>query len=378
MSLYWPPQGQQIDLTQPRLHAFVIGVGAYPHLIGGSGKPATNNYGLRQLTTTLHTARKIAPWLATKYRNPNVPLGSVELLLSPAEQLTRDDGSQVAIDEANMKNITASFGEWWNRCHANAGNIALLYFAGHGLYKTSQFLLPSDFGNPDVLDDWENCIDFDRLRLGMRKNDADTQLFFVDACRETPVDILTQLTPSGKPLAPSATIWDQVTASATYYASSEGLQAYGPADGVTYFADALLDALDGAGTTNGGGGWVVDTFSLATALGQIMRSLGKEHEQTLTCNPVPTGLPVTIHHPPAPVVRTSITCQTPQAKAESAIVLKRGGTVLASNPGEDRPWKARLHPGEWSIEVKFQSFPPFAPADPQQLMPPVFDLEVEA
>ena len=63
-----------------------------------------------------------------------------------------------------------------------------------------QFLLAADFGNPANPDFWENCIDFSGMRSGMHKNAADTQLFFIDACRERLIDALIQLNPHGKPL----------------------------------------------------------------------------------------------------------------------------------------------------------------------------------
>ena len=89
----------------------------------------------------------------------------------------------VAIEDATMANIGAAFKRWYGRCHAQKANMALFYFAGHGISMISQFLLPADFGNPDEPDDWENCINFSDMQVGMAKCAAQTQMFFVDACR---------------------------------------------------------------------------------------------------------------------------------------------------------------------------------------------------
>lgn len=373
MSLYFPDTPQDIDLTQPRLHAFVIGVGDYPHLAGGGGHPAVTNFGLQQLTTTVITAKKIAEWLVSSHQNAAAPLGSVELLLSPAQQVTRPDGAIRNIASATMAEIRTAFNDWWQRCNAQAGNIALFYFAGHGINTASQYLLPADFGAPGP-NLWANCLDFDGMRVGMRANAADTQLFFADACREKPIDALVQLNPTGDPLATS-TIFDQVAASAAYYAAADGLQAYGPNNDVTFFASALIDSLDGAGALNRGGGqWIVDTFSLGNALGQIMKSLATDHKLPLTCNPDPTGLPAQIHRATSGIVRTSIGCQTPQANSEAQIRLTRGMTSHLSAAGETRPWRGRIQPGDWAIDLAFQNFAPVH--QDETLMPPLFELQV--
>lgn len=372
MTLYWPDQPNQIDLSQPRLHALVIGVGDYPHLMGGAGHPAVTNFGLQQLTTTRLTAIRVAEWLTTDHHHPVCPLGSIELLLSPAEQLTRPDNSQVAIEVSTKDNIKQAFDRWWARCNALAGNMAFFYFAGHGISTASQYLLAADFGKPTVPDLWAHCIDFDGMRVGMRANAADTQLFFVDACREKPIDALVQQNPHGDPLC-SSSIFDQVAASAAYYAAADGRQAYGPAADITFFSTAVLEALAGAGAVNKGGKWVVDTFSLGNAIGQILASLATVHSQPLTCNPDPDGVPAAVHFPAAPIVRAAIGCQSDQANTEAEIRLQRQAVSHHSPPGDPRPWTGKLPPGDWDITMTFQNFP--AVSRTETLMPPVFELE---
>jgi caspase domain-containing protein len=375
MTLYWPADPQDIDLTAPCLHAFIIGVGEYPHLMGGASHPAVVNFGLQQLTTTIITAKRIAKWLATEYKNPAVKLGSIELLLSPAETIQRPDGSQVAIDGATMKNVKDAFKPRWlkQRCDANAGNIAFFYFAGHGISSASQYLLLSDFGDPNG-GLWDNVIDFDGTRSGMRSVKADTQIFFVDACRETPIDALVQVNPPSGVKLSDATIFDQVTSSAAYYAAADGLQAYGPANDVTYFAAALLEALEGAGARQKNGQWVVDTFLLGSGLGHVMSLLSSEINQPLTVNPNASGKPAPIHFPAAPSVRASVGCQSAQANAEALIQLQQGATALLSQAGDKRPWTGRLAVGDWQVNMTFQHFPQVQRTE--KVVPPVFELEV--
>jgi hypothetical protein len=376
MTLYWPAAPNQIDLTGPRLHAFIIGVGDYPHLLAGAPNAFNSNFGLQQLTTTVHTAKKIAQWLATEYKNPAAQLGSIELFLSPAETIARPDGTMVHIEAATTANIKAAFRAVWlnQRCAAQPGGISFFYFAGHGLSAGGQYILPSDFADPNA-NKWDCCIDFNKSRTGMGHINA-TQLFFVDACRETPIDILTQANPpTGIRLVDDATMFDHPQSEATYYAAADGRQAYGPDTDATYFATALIESLDGAAALNKNGKLTVDTFSLGNALGHIVASLAADLEKPLTCNPQPSGAPAVIHHPKAAHVRASIGCQTVQANAESAITLRRGASVIQSAAGEKRPWSDRLPPGDWDIELKFVNYPQQQRSE--TLMPPLFELEVE-
>jgi hypothetical protein len=192
-----------------------------------------------------------------------------------------------------------------------------------------------------------------------------TQLFFIDACRETPIDALTQANPpTGVRLVDDATMFDQAEFLGTYYAAAQGLQAFGPQDDMTYFATAVIDSLEGAAAQNRNG-----------QLGQIVDSIAADLNKPLTCNPDVSGGAAVIHMPPAAHVRTSIGCQTPQANAESAILLQRGGVVIQSPAGQDRPWTGRLTPGDWNIQLTFQNFP--QQTRTETLMPPLFELEVE-
>jgi len=52
-----------VDLATPRLHALVVAVGDYPYLCGPTANPAALGFGLKPLTTTVHTGRRIAEWL---------------------------------------------------------------------------------------------------------------------------------------------------------------------------------------------------------------------------------------------------------------------------------------------------------------------------
>jgi Caspase domain len=360
MTLYWPDDPNKIDLTGPRLHAFIIGVGDYPHLLAGAPNAFGTNFGLQQLTTTVLTAKKIAKWLATEYNNPTVPLGSIELFLSPGQEVERPDGTKVQIEDATLANIEAVFKSQWldKRCKAQPGGITWFYFAGHGLtHGGAQYLLLSDFSDPNK-NKWQNCIDFTSTRKGMGKIKA-TQLFFVDACRENPIEILTGANPpTGARLYDEAGLYDHPDAEGVYYAAADGRLAYGPDDDITYFATALIESLEGAGAEKSKGQFPVDTATLGTAIHKIVNSLAAILKKPLLPSPQPAGKVVPIHLAKGIHAWTAIWCRTDQANQQAVIkLLQNGAPVFDSPVGDKRPWFGRLPFGDWDLEVKFATYP---------------------
>jgi hypothetical protein len=372
MSLIWPASEADVVLDQPRLHALVVAVGDYPHLIGGAGPLAADPFGLSQVTTPRFTGPLVAEWLLTSLNNNARPLGSLEVLLSPGAPIATPAGPVMA-DRATMGNIQKAFDAWFKRCNARPDNASLLYFCGHGMAKVSQYLLAEDFGHPDDADIWKKCIDFDGLKVHMRKCRAQTQLFFVDACRETPFGLLAQIDARGERLV-SATFNDPpVPCSAAYRATTDGRQAYGPDDGPTYFSQALICCLNGVAAQLKNGKWIVDTFSLANALGQTIGHSARRLKLPLSCNPDPGGLAV-IHEAPAPRVAVAIECTSVAANDVADIRLDNGAQVVHSPPGNPKPIFEEVAAGIWTVAVSFPGGQfPSPPPEQQVLMPPVFE-----
>lgn len=373
MSCYWPPDMQAVETGSPRLHALVIGVGNYHHLGLDAQKPSTLLNGLAPLTTTRLAAKRIASWLELHYQNPDCPLGSIELLLSPTETITRGDGSTVVIEDATMANIGAAFKRWYARCNAQKANMAMFYFAGHGISTISHFLLPADFGNPDEPDAWENCINFSDMQVGMAKCAAQAQMFFVDACRDAPIAALTQKNPHGKSLA-AASFLDKVDLSAAYFAASEGRKAYGRDGEETFFCKALIMCLEGVGARKAGPKWRIDAASLSSALVSVMETLGATENLPLTSD-CRVQKPIPLHYPDGGAVVVKVDCETDQANAEANISVRQGTTLVhKSQAGERRPWMGRVTAGPTKVDVTFANYPPDSIDD--EMTPPTYDYEV--
>jgi len=373
MSCYWPTDMNAVETGAPRLHALIIGVGNYYHLGLDAKKPSKLLSGLAPLTTTPLSAKRIASWLESHCQNPACPLGSIELLLSPEETVKRGDGSIVAIEDATMANISTAFKRWYGRCHAQKANMAVFYFAGHGISTISHFLLPADFGNPDEPDDWENCINFSDMQVGMAKCAAQTQMFFVDACRDAPIAALTQKNPHGRSLA-AASFQDKVDLSAAYFASSEGRKAYGRDDEETFFCKALIMCLEGVGARKAGPKWRIDAASLSSALVSVMETLGTTENLPLTSD-CRVQKPVPLHYPNGGAVVVKVDCEPDQANAEANISVMQGSNIIhMSQAGERRPWMGRVTAGPTKVEVTFATYPP--EIVDEEMTPPTYDIEV--
>lgn len=376
MSLVYPEKETDISTGEARLHALVIGVDEYDHLGLGVPKPSNLLTGLAPLTIAVPAARKISEWLEKKYDNPNCPLGSVELLLSPGGDYTNKDGTTVSAEKATMGNIEAAANRWFSRCDDRKENIAFFYFAGHGISTIiGRYLLPADFGNPDYANDWKNCIDAEGLQTGMIKCKADHQYFFFDACRDRPVSALTQLNPTGDALIGGADINDSVTLSADYSAASEGRQAFGRDGEATFFSEALVMCLEGMGASRQAGTqkWRVDAATLSSGIASVMQAIADRENEPLSCD-CHIQKPVALHYPTSGRVMVKVNCQSDEMNDEANITLTQGTDVKNSPAGDPRPWVEPAKAGSANIAVTYSNFPDESVNEP--MVPPVYDLEL--
>ena len=103
-----------LPATTAQTHAFVIGVGEYPFLLGGHLNPGAMTMGLGQLTSSVKSAEAFAYWLTSKFTSSSAPLGSVELLLSPNSYAPAGQPAQ-AVDRATLDNIKVAFKRWYRQ-----------------------------------------------------------------------------------------------------------------------------------------------------------------------------------------------------------------------------------------------------------------------
>lgn len=347
MTLVWPQTEEEVVLDAPRLHALVIGVGKYDHLGSNTDSPSTVLSGLPKLESTAPSAELFAKWLQERYKTARDSalgsLGSVELLLSP-------HGAAPTVDPATRNNVKSAYDRWYGRCNSNKGNIAVVYFAGHGFSRSARdYLLLQDFG-ADPAEVWENCIDGTALVEGMKKCKADTQLFFFDACRDYAFDALMYDDISTMRLGGAATLSDHVSHSMVYLAAKQGQKAWGnKKEKITYFCHVLLMCLNGVGGRIAGPGWAVDGSSLSMAMASVVSLLEKRESLGLSFDS--TGASVDpIHRPEEGRVLLQVSNQTQQDV--EIVVEPYGGDCVKKEPEKEFPWAIELPAGHAKIEAK--------------------------
>ncbi len=338
-------------------HVFIIGVGGYPYLPGGNNAIPQTFAGaeaLGQLTSPPVSAEAFYNTVI-EFHNNNAwinPLGSVEVLVSPA--LGQNVFAGMALEKATMQNITNAYWIWKARCDANPNNIAIFFFCGHGMEKDNHFLLPEDFGvqpgNP-----WAQCIDIDNTRRAFHSCKAATQIFFIDACRLVPADlIMYEIT--AIPIEPPNIFTPPCKYDLTMKAAAANEAAFGSQNQPSVFTRTLIKALKGKASDKKDGQWTIETGILAARINRLMEfeMPGEGYPQRCTKHTSDTAHIIRFAEPP--VVPLNISCQPDQALPLAQLVYENTSTHVAEqrNP-EPTPWSVDVRAGIYKLQAKFQN-----------------------
>jgi hypothetical protein len=270
----------------PRTHALVIGVSRYRHLPDADGNPPDEPAGgetfeLVRLECAANGALAVAEWLRDSYRQPDAPLASVRLLLSPSE-LELEDPRMAAADGATPPATRAAtaeaIDEWRRACRGDPGGVAILYLAGHGVMISSEgdvVVLLEEFAAREG-QELDAAVDLQGVRNGMRGPELPKrQFYFADACAFAPELRPGQELKGGVTLSAGTVPGPGV--SPVYSAAAPARQAWGVPGETTFFAQALLESVDLlAVAADGDGGWVVTDNTLIPALGGRVFELSGE------------------------------------------------------------------------------------------------------
>jgi hypothetical protein len=281
---------------QPGFHAFIAGVSSYPHLPGGTGTPAPNNFGMQQLSSAALTAYKLYCWLVERQRKLPVPLATCRLLLSPSPEEVRVEPRLNGLaDPCTLNAFQTAAGDWRTDASSHQENVTFFYFAGHGVQRSKgdQVLLLEDFGDGRG-GTLNNAVNTKNIYNGMVKSPArptmaQTQLYFIDACR-----ILPSLFKDFEPMETSA-VWDidlggrDDRRAPIFYAAVPGSVAYAVRGDQTIFSKALFACLNGGAAKpeeqDGELRWQVSILSLMETLGvyvdELNQTQGADQEFTV-------------------------------------------------------------------------------------------------
>jgi Caspase domain len=383
----------KLPREQAQTHVLIIGVNDYPHLPGGAkyDEWPTKHFGLEQLTSPVVSAQALADWLLTSHYNPDVPLGSIELLLSPAMYTPSDSaaakllsapGSSIPVEPAELAAIKIATGRWYQQSNQHRDNIALFYFCGHGLEASDRYLLPSDYGaNP--LNWTDNLINFTVTHLNMQGCRAKTQCFFLDACRDKPGEL--QIAAATNKMG-QVLIGPQLGSSLNrdapiFHAAAPGKSAAGAPWQTSYFTQALLACLNGMGSRYPDGEYApVDHESLGTALKEL---IARETTLKLQCDmdgPSNLQSAVDLHLAPMPVkVLTSILCQPLEAHEAARIsVTDVTGEYISRETTDKNPWKLAMTAGKCTLRAEFDSMALYQDIEIEDIaFPPLFRRKIK-
>ncbi|WP_287040930.1 caspase family protein [Mycobacterium sp.] len=363
----------QIIETQsegPQIHVLAIGVGAYRHLRDGSEPVDHDTLGLKQLTGPPHSVLAFVEWI-TRINHPTARLGTVELLVSPEIEYRRTGGSSIKVEAPSASNVEDAFERWYRRCDERKSNVAVFYFCGHGVELNSQFLLLEDFGKSNLAL-LKNSIDIGDLYAAMKQCQARAQYYFVDACRGIPAEFYGMLKGEADKLLQGELGIDPRTDSVLLFATSGGSKAYGKPNEPTLFTQALIRALDGLGSRNGGSGWVVNMSDVQRAITLLTP---KQLPAVRHCKGV-GELHILAHGPTVPV---NIGCDPAAAVAEASIAvtsLRRPDATLPEPHTNSSGWSYELPADLYRLEVRFIEGTYRGGATDHWVHPPVYNTTV--
>jgi hypothetical protein len=345
----------------PQTHVLIIGVGGYRHLAGHpAGLRMRDPYafgGLGQLTSPPRSALELIDLFAGSDPGSwQAPLGTVDALISPhpADPQPRP-GMRFAVP--TMANIERAFDAWWRRCDRNPGNVAILYFCGHGIEGDEQYLLASDFGANEQRP-WSNAIAIDSTIKGLWHNRAQTQCVFIDACRE----VTPAIGSTPRIDAPALAVYDRDRERHNVYdlvlkAVATTERAFASPSTAAYFTKALRRALEGAAAEEDdvSGEWLVTTASIAAKIHDILA----EEAPHRPPNPQPQpGRPVMLRRPPGPpVVKVLVDCDPAAANNVASMSCQSSddpGLKFERGDPEPTTWEVPVPAGYYTLTACFE------------------------
>jgi hypothetical protein len=277
---------------QPGLHVLIAGVSAYAYLPRGDEEVDPRSFKLKQLSCTAFSAYKVFRWIIDHQRNFSVPLATIRLLLSPnQEEIDAEPALGGLGVRCTLDNFIDAAAAWRTDAASNLENMTIFYFAGHGAQRApgDGVLLMEDFcRNPDV--PLRHAVDIFNIFNGMVESDtfpymAQTQLYFVDACRDFLSAFRNYVQDDTSPVFRNPLTGKDRRSAPIFFATVPGERAYAVIGEQTVFSKALLDCLNNdAGNyreEDGEDRWVVSVHSLGEKLDEILEGLsnkGKDYK----------------------------------------------------------------------------------------------------
>jgi len=361
----------------PGLHALIIGVSAYPDLPKTNEPLEPRHYGMRQLSSTSLAAYRIYEWLTAPATKLPAPLSTCRMLLMPsADEINTEPALNAFTNPWKTIDVQRVASQWRDDAAESRNNMTLFYFAGHGVQRNigdSVMLLPG-FGD-SIGGTLKDAIDTANITAGMaptptRPNIAQTQVYFVDACRILPDEFRKfERLPTAPVFNLELNSRDDRRAP-IFYAAIPGTFANGIRGQQTLFSKALLECLKGAAAeateeedARGNVKWRVSVHSLDKALDARIKALNRALDANQEYDPGGSQKDADICYLESPP-EVSVTLQVDPLAAAAFGKLEvrdyQDQPVCAISPIHPHPWKKNLPAGNYKINVIFSPpHPPF-------------------
>lgn len=268
----------------PKTHIFIMGVGSFPFLKGGSDALFEGMRSVKDVTSPPNNARALAKFFVEVADDFVPKLGSVELLVSEAdgsaavlEQVDPifDPRTDTSIEPATGEGVEDALLRWVARCEEEPDNLAVFYGSTHGMQAQEHVLLLEDAGKR-VHKPWENMLSVNHLHRILYLKSHKRSIILVDCCRDLLKEGEESLDKfSGRSIG-NAKLMDFVEAQAqpdrvvyVLRASPLGAVATGTKNGLGYFTEALFKCLRdecSAAIHRPGIGWSVSPENLRIAV----------------------------------------------------------------------------------------------------------------
>lgn len=377
----------QAALGTPGTHVFVVGVGAYTHLLGGAN-PAQDTRGLGQLTSPPVSAKAVVDWFmapqlnagAVGFRNSERPLASVEALIAAPQPVhVAAQHGALTLGGATLDEIRDGFNRWRTRLLSQPGSTGIFYFCGHGLRAGVQYALCQDVLRDEGLP-WEKAFDVDATLFALSKEAQDCHIhFWIDTCRQVAAEMFLR---AGRPWPlrdAEATLPTVERSHSVLWAAGEGRPAFAKENQQSRFTRALLTSLSGfAGSQRYGSPWRVDAAELAAAVRELLRNENKTAERTQYSSFVDAGdgaAIVELQGPPR--VKVSLDLAPEHMRVHGEIYIQPcgpGAGAIAVHPCAQGAYVAEVQKGIYNLGVQspsggFQS----AVLSNEWVSPPIYD-----
>lgn len=338
----------------------IVGVSEYTHLPEPDPVPdPETGFGMVRLASPALSAYRLFQWLrriqAEGELHLAAPLKTCRLLIAPStlEMEAEPELRQIGAERPTYRAFAKAASEWRRDASDDKQNISLFFFGGHGVRTHSEdsVLTMVDFGEPDV-PEMRNCVKTSNLQVGMastgsRPNMAQTQFYFVDACRNMPEE-MRRFAPMDVPPVWDVELNDQVDTRTRpiYFSAAPGQLAHGRRGKTSYFCEGLLHALSRAAESKedparpGMERWVVTPTALGNGITRfVRRSFGlAEADFFVDLRGVQGDSPLVSLEAP-PIVDIDIDVQPPDLAGQARIALLDGSTLTAADgiPAVDLP-----------------------------------------